>query len=94
MPVPALPAHERQRLVARFKALGDDIRLGVFRLVAGKDAPIRVCDIVDRFPVSQPTMSHRCRVLRDVDPPILALAPRARLATVRAVGPAGKTARR
>ncbi len=61
----SLPPTERERLVAMFKALGDPTRLDIFRLVAAQDAPICACDVVDRFLVSQPTISHHMRVLRD-----------------------------
>ena len=64
-PVVTLPAAERERLVGLFKALGDGTRLEVFRLIAEQDAPVCVCDIVDRFNVSQPTISHHLKVLRD-----------------------------
>jgi ArsR family transcriptional regulator len=45
--------------------LGDPTRLEIFRLIAAQSAPLCVCDIVDRFDVSQPTISHHLRVLRD-----------------------------
>ena len=63
-PLP-LPATNRERLVAMFKALADPTRFDVFRLVAAQDAPICACDVVDRFQVSQPTISHHMKVLRD-----------------------------
>jgi ArsR family transcriptional regulator len=57
---------ERQReLVALFKALGDGTRLEIFRLIASQLAPICVCDITERFSVSQPTISHHLKVLRE-----------------------------
>lgn len=59
----ALPA--RERLVAGFKALADPTRLDVFRLIAAQEAPVCACDVVDRFDVSQPTISHHLRVLRE-----------------------------
>ncbi len=61
----ALPLAERERLVAGFKALADPTRLDVFRLIAAQTAPICACDVVDRFGVSQPTISHHLKVLRD-----------------------------
>src|SRR3712207_5013031 len=66
-PVPpvALPPSERERLVAAFKALADPTRLDVFRLIAAQEAPICACDVVDRFDVSQPTISHHLKVLRE-----------------------------
>jgi len=51
--------------VGLFHALGDPTRLEIFRLVASQPAPICVCDIVDRFDVSQPTISHHLKVLRE-----------------------------
>jgi ArsR family transcriptional regulator len=60
-----LASDERQRVVALLKALGDGTRLEVFRLIAGQENGICVCDIVDRFDVSQPTISHHLKVLRD-----------------------------
>jgi ArsR family transcriptional regulator len=66
-PMPPTPVSnaERDRLVAAFKALADPTRFDVFRLIAAQDEPICACDIVDRFDVSQPTISHHLKVLRD-----------------------------
>jgi ArsR family transcriptional regulator len=60
-----LPPAARERLVAGFKALADPTRLDVFRLIAAQEAPLCACDVVDRFPVSQPTISHHLKVLRE-----------------------------
>ncbi len=60
----ARPA-ERERLVAAFKALADPTRLDVFRLIAAQQAPLCACDVVDRFAVGQPTISHHLKVLRE-----------------------------
>jgi ArsR family transcriptional regulator len=60
-----LTPSRRERLVAVYRALGDATRLEVFRLIAAQPAPICVCDIVDRFNVSQPTISHHLKALRD-----------------------------
>ena len=65
MPSPDLTSSRRDRLVAVYRALGDATRLEVFRLIAAQTAPICVCDIVDRFNVSQPTISHHLKALRD-----------------------------
>ena len=64
-PPAELPLAERDRLVAAFKALADPTRLDVFRLIAAQEAPICACDVVDRFDVSQPTISHHLKVLRE-----------------------------
>jgi ArsR family transcriptional regulator len=65
VPPTELAPGRRDRLVAVYRALGDPTRLDVFRLIAAQAAPLCVCDIVDRFNVSQPTISHHLRVLRD-----------------------------
>lgn len=61
----SLPAAERERVVAIFKALADETRLDVFRLIAAQESAICACDVVDRFNVSQPTISHHLKVLRE-----------------------------
>ena len=55
---------DRDRLLAMFKALADGTRLDVFRLIAAQAEPICACDVVDRFDVSQPTIAHHLKVLR------------------------------
>jgi ArsR family transcriptional regulator len=55
----------RERLVAVYRALGDTTRLEIFRLIAAQTTPLCVCDIVDRFDLRQPTISHHLKVLRD-----------------------------
>lgn len=64
IPVPLAPDAEEQ-LLAGLKALADPTRLAIFRLIAAQEDPICVCDIVDRFEVSQPTISHHLKVLRE-----------------------------
>jgi ArsR family transcriptional regulator len=53
------------QLVGIFKALSDQTRLDIFRLVAAQTAPICACDVGIGFEVSQPTISHHMKVLRD-----------------------------
>ncbi|RIL01495.1 MAG: transcriptional regulator [Proteobacteria bacterium] len=60
-----LPAREQERLVTAFKALADPTRLEIVRLVGAQAGPVCVCDIVDRFELSQPTISHHLKVLRE-----------------------------
>jgi ArsR family transcriptional regulator len=59
-----LPAREKERLVEAFRALADPTRLEILRLVAAQPGPVCVCDVVDRFALSQPTISHHLKVLR------------------------------
>jgi ArsR family transcriptional regulator len=46
------------------EALSDPIRLGIVHLLARHDR-MCVCDIVEAFPVEQPTISHHLRLLRE-----------------------------
>ena len=55
-----------QSLAPMFKALGDPVRLRLLSLVAshaGSEAC--VCDISPTFDLSQPTISHHLKVLRE-----------------------------
>jgi ArsR family transcriptional regulator len=45
-------------------ALGDPIRLGIVHLLASHDR-LCVCEIVEAFPVEQPTISHHLKLLRE-----------------------------
>src|SRR5438067_11584975 len=65
--VEPLPAAERDGLVAVLRALGEPMRLEIYRLIAAQDSPLCVCDIVERFPLQQPTISHHLRVLREAE---------------------------
>ncbi|MDP9384427.1 MAG: metalloregulator ArsR/SmtB family transcription factor [Actinomycetota bacterium] len=62
---PDVAPAEAERIAALAKALGDPIRvqlLDVLRKHAGK---VCVCELVPLFDVSQPTISHHLRVLRE-----------------------------
>ena len=49
-----------------FKALADPVRLRLFSLIASFDGgQACVCDLTGEFDVSQPTISHHLRVLRE-----------------------------
>jgi ArsR family transcriptional regulator len=63
--VEPLRERERERIVSVLRALSDPTRLEIFRLIAAQTDPICVCDIVARFDVSQPTISHHLRALRE-----------------------------
>ena len=57
----------RERLVASYRALGDETRFEIFRLIAAQTEPICACDVVDRFDLTQPTISYHLKVLREAD---------------------------
>ena len=50
-------------LAARFKALGDPTRVAILNRLAEGEAC--VCDLNATFDLSQPTISHHLKVLRD-----------------------------
>ncbi|MFI7538284.1 ArsR/SmtB family transcription factor [Streptosporangium sp. NPDC049376] len=58
----------RSATVARvFKALGDPVRLRILSIVASHaGGEACVCDITGAFDLSQPTISHHLKVLKDV----------------------------
>lgn len=55
---------EADTAAALFKALADPVRVRLYRRIAGSAEPICVCDIAD-VGVSQPTVSHHLRRLRE-----------------------------
>ena len=60
-----------QRSLAKiFKALGDETRLEIVRMLVGKERC--VCAFLSRFPMSQPAISNHLRVLREAGFPALA----------------------
>jgi ArsR family transcriptional regulator len=65
-PAPPLDLAEAQQRAARLKALADPQRLRILSLLAAqpRQEPLCVCDIEAAFDLSQPTISHHLRVLR------------------------------
>ena len=63
--VEPLAASQRDALVAVLRALGEPMRLEIYRLIVAQDGPLCVCDVVERFPLQQPTISHHLKVLRE-----------------------------
>ena len=60
-------AHEQAvELAAVFKALGDPIRLRLLSLIASAaQGGVCVCELTPAFELSQPTISHHLRLLRE-----------------------------
>jgi ArsR family transcriptional regulator len=63
--IDSMSADEASRSLRMFKALADETRYAIFRLIAAQEESICACDIVDRFDVSQPTIAHHTKVLRE-----------------------------
>nr|WP_062337347.1 metalloregulator ArsR/SmtB family transcription factor [Herbidospora sakaeratensis] len=59
---------QRSAELARvFKALGDPVRLRILSIVAAhENGEACVCDLTAAFTLSQPTISHHLKVLKDV----------------------------
>ncbi|WP_431958558.1 ArsR/SmtB family transcription factor [Nocardia lijiangensis] len=63
---PPLSAESAAPLAAAFKALSDPIRLRVLSAVASRaDHEACVCDLSEGIDVTQPTISHHLKVLRE-----------------------------
>ncbi len=63
---PTVAEAEAAEYAAWFKALADPTRIRILNLLARSPEAVCVCDIVDQFPLGQPTISHHLKVLRDV----------------------------
>ena len=55
---------ERDELAARFKALADPTRVAIVNRLSVADE-VCVCNLTEIFDLSQPTISHHLKVLRD-----------------------------
>ena len=61
---PPLAVEARLALAERLKALADPTRIGIVNRLAAAEE-LCVCDLTGAFELSQPTISHHLRVLRD-----------------------------
>jgi len=55
----------REELAARLKALGHPARLHIVELIHERGGEICVCEFAPRLGLSQPTISHHLKVLRE-----------------------------
>lgn len=62
---PAVELADATRLAGVAKALGDPIRLQLVDVLRGHAGQVCVCELVPLFDVSQPTLSHHLKKLRD-----------------------------
>ena len=61
---PPLPEHAAVELAERFRALADPTRVSIVNRLAGAEE-LCVCDLTAAFDLSQPTISHHLKVLRE-----------------------------
>ncbi len=59
-----LSERERDELAARFKALADPTRVAIVNRLAAAEE-VCVCDLTETFELSQPTISHHLKILRE-----------------------------
>src|SRR5215216_7732059 len=59
-----LAEDEREELALRFKALADPTRVAIINCLSAADE-VCVCNLTDTFDLSQPTISHHLRILRE-----------------------------
>jgi ArsR family transcriptional regulator len=62
---PDVERREAQRMATVAKALGDPIRLQLVDVLRKHAGKVCVCELVPLFDVSQPTLSHHLKRLRD-----------------------------
>lgn len=61
---PVLEAAAATQIADTFKALADPTRVSIVNRLASGEACC-VCDLTDAFELSQPTISHHLRILRE-----------------------------
>ena len=64
-PRPKLRALTAKPYAKLFKALSDETRLEMMGLLAAAGAELCACDIEGHFDLSQPTISHHLKILRE-----------------------------
>lgn len=62
---PDVDRAQAARMATLAKALADPIRIQLLDVLRGHAGKVCVCELVPLFDVSQPTVSHHLRVLRD-----------------------------
>src|SRR3954471_5574809 len=62
---PDVERRQAERMATIAKALGDPVRLPPVRLLRKHAGKVSVCELVPLFDISQPTLSHHLKKLRD-----------------------------
>ncbi len=61
---PPMDSQAAERLAATFRALADPTRVAIVNRLTTSES-VCVCDLTAAFDLSQPTVSHHLRILRD-----------------------------
>lgn len=64
---PRRPPKTAAQVAAVLKAMADPTRLTMLAVLAASDEPTCVCHLEARFHLSQPTISHHLKVLREAE---------------------------
>ena len=62
---PDVKRRQAERMAAIAKALGDPVRVQLVDVLGKHAGKVCVCELVPLFEISQPTLSHHLKVLRD-----------------------------
>jgi ArsR family transcriptional regulator len=62
---PDVERRQAERMAAIAKALGDPVRVQLVDVLGKHAGKVCVCELVPLFEISQPTLSHHLKVLRD-----------------------------
>jgi ArsR family transcriptional regulator, arsenate/arsenite/antimonite-responsive transcriptional repressor len=62
---PDIERREAERMAAVARALGDPVRVQLVDVLRKHAGAVCVCELVPLFDVSQPTVSHHLKVLRE-----------------------------
>lgn len=63
--LPSITSIDAERIAEVAKAIGDPIRLQIVDVLRRHAGEVCVCELVPLFDISQPTLSHHLRKLRD-----------------------------
>jgi ArsR family transcriptional regulator, arsenate/arsenite/antimonite-responsive transcriptional repressor len=63
---PDIEREQAERMASVAKALGDPIRMQLVDVLRKHAGKVCVCELVPLFDLSQPTVSHHLKVLREV----------------------------
>ena len=63
--LPEVDRAQAERIAVLAKAIADPIRVQLLDVLRGHAGKVCVCELVPLFDVSQPTVSHHLKVLRD-----------------------------
>src|SRR3954452_3635628 len=61
---PPLPKRSAEAIAERFKALSDPARVSIVNRIAG-EGEVCTCQLTERLGLSQPTVSHHLRVVKE-----------------------------